>query len=92
MCAFFSKMGQKSHTLIRGTEVYEYLWNDDVRPKLSTIFKVDEKLILYLKSNCCACGKVWFTSSCLLGGEDSRRRKLQYRDLRAIPWVTLTRM
>ena len=34
----------------RKCTVYEYLWND-VKPNVLLIFKVDNKLILYLKSN-----------------------------------------
>ena len=40
--------------------VYENLWNDGVKPNVLLIFKVDNKLILYLKSNVSICGKLWF--------------------------------
>ena len=54
--------------IMQNLPVYENLWNDDVRPNLWTIFKVDHKLILYLKCNGCIFGKVWFTSWYLPGG------------------------
>ena len=78
--------------IIQNRPVYENLWNDDVRTNLWTIFEVDHKLILYLKSNGCIFGKVWFTSWYLPGGDASWRRKIQYRDLISIPFVTHTKM